>query len=204
MENIFSLIETFNKSNDGVTFCFVGGYTSKSYEHSKSEDYLINIGADYGKAKAKDIETLKNLSAEQLNKCLKSITDERVTLEVLETAKQDLIASFIKPDVVRSQAQADAYTKITPNGSLKYAENTGNINISGLLVKSSNKQIIDSETYNRIAEKKANVKSRALTVAKNSLKKFCDLRTDKWIYLSVALITSKVSANKDTLSFESK
>jgi len=195
---ILELVSNFNKSHNGVTFVNVKGYSSKSFEYSKTEDMLINIGVSYENAKKSDIETLKNATSEQMAEFLAKINDDRVTAEVLEQARQDLIASFIKPDQVRSDAQANAYTNITPNGSLKYADQTGNLNISGMLVRRSNVVVIDQETFDRVSDKKANVKSRALTIAKNSLKRGLDLRTDKWTYLSVGQ-SSKINVNKESL-----
>jgi len=195
---IFNLVTDFNASNGGVSFVNVRGYMSKSSQYSKSEDYLINIGASYENAKLKDIETLKSITLEQMAKFLSEISDERVTVEVLETAKNDLIASFIKPDFNRSQGQKNAYTNITPNGSLKYADETGNLNIQSMLVKISNTVILNQELFDAVQLKKANVKSRALTVAKNKLKSALDLRTDKWIYLTVGQ-SSKINVNGESL-----
>jgi len=140
----------------------------------------VNIGASYENAKNKDIETLKNADILTIQTVSDKIT--------LEKARQELIASLIKPNENRSNGQIDAYTPICKG--LKVHNETGEIYVYGY---GENKKIIVEGTYPK-------VNSRALTIAKNELKKALNLRTNKYKNFKVTNI-SNMKLNGDILEF---
>lgn len=132
----------------GVSFCSVKNYTNQQGEVA---NHLFNIGVSYENAKKKDIEFLTNLDVTTM--------EWQSAMADVIVAKQQLISSLEKPDVVRSQAQKDAYFHI--NEGLKVHCESGEIYVYGMRV---NKTIITPIEYKE-------VKSSKLTIAKNELRK---------------------------------
>ena len=90
-----------SKSVTGVSFFSIKNYTNSSGEVSNQ---LINVGINYEKSKQKDIELLENIKL--------SDYEFKSPIELLEQAKAELIAAFIKPNENRSNGQIEAYTTI--------------------------------------------------------------------------------------------
>jgi len=202
METIFNLVTDLNKSFGGVSFVNVRKYSSKSKQFSTLQDIKINVGANPLTAKKHDAKLIENLTTEQLENALKIVNkfDKRVTLATMQEAKLAMIKSMLNPDKVRSQAQLNAGDSISANGSLKYYSETGMINIEGMIVSRANFKIIDAIVYQEILDKKANVKSRALTVAKNSIETLI-VRKYKPIRLSVSQ-SQAIALQGDVLEFD--
>ena len=167
------LNQAVNKSITGVSFVSIRNYKNASGEVSNN---LINIGISYEKAKQKDIAFLENIDFS--NYQFKS------ELSVLEQAKNELIASFIKPNENRSNGQIDAYTPIV--SGLKVHNETGLLYIYGYR---ENKTILIEGTYK-------SVNSSKLTIAKNELRKL--LKTGKFTQYSIE-IGNEIRANGETI-----
>lgn len=142
------------KSPSGVSFFSIRYYSNKQGEVSH---YLINLGASYEKAKAKDIEFLTNLDI--------TTKEWKSSLLDIAKAKTELINAFIAPSQTRSEAQIEAYERIVPG--LKIHKETGTIVIDGYV--RAKKTILAGEFKT--------VNSSPLTIAKNELRKL--LRTGK-------------------------
>lgn len=149
-----------SKSPTGVSFFSVKDYTNKDGETS---DYVFNVGASYEKAKAKDIEFLRNLDITK--RTFKSTSVE------IEKARTTLIEAFINPNERISTGQKDAYTSIIPG--VKVHNETGYLYLYGYLLS---KVVKVKGTYKT-------VNSSAETIAKNELRKL--LRTSKFRQFSI-------------------
>ena len=147
MKNQTELVK-FLKSFNGTRFAAIKGYTNSNGEVS---DSVINLGASYTNARAKDIEYLRNLD-------VKTIESE-FEVELLEEARLALLASLIRPNEKRSNGQKDAYIVI--NNAIKLHRETLDIFIYAFC--ESKKVIIEGEYKT--------VNSRPLTLAKNLIKK---------------------------------
>jgi len=162
-----------SKSITGVTFISIRNYTNSSGEIA---NHLVNVGASYENAKAKDIEYLRNLNVEKF--------DSKLDSALLETARLELIESFINPSENRSNGQIDAYTHIF--SGVKVHNETGKLYIYGYR---ENKTVIQEGTYKT-------VNSKPLTIAKNELRK--QLRTGKFTQYSLE-IGNELRLNGETL-----
>jgi hypothetical protein len=170
---ILTLKSATNKSVTGVSFVSIRNYTNKFGEVSNN---LINVGANYEKAKQKDITFLENINF--------SDYEFKSDLSLLDEARKVLIASFIKPDENRSNGQINAYTHIV--SGVKVHNETGVLYIYG---HRENKQILTNGEY-------PIVKSKPLTIAKDELRKL--LRTGKFTQYALE-IGNEVRANGETL-----
>lgn len=171
---VISLLNKAVKSSPtGVSFVSIRNYTNKSNEISNN---LINIGASYAKAKQADIEFLENIDLTAHN--FKS------ELSLLETAKAELIAAFIKPDENRSNGQIEAYTPIC--SGLKVHNESGLLYIYGYREQ---KTVLQKGEYKT-------VNSRPLTIAKDELRKL--LKTGKFTQYAIE-IGNEIKAKGETL-----
>jgi hypothetical protein len=175
---ILTLINYFRtiiaKSPTGVSFISIQRYENRYGEISAN---LINVGASYAKAKAKDITFLEKLD-------VTTIKDAKVDSVLLEQARLELIKSFKNPSKSRSQGQKDSYFHLL-NG-LKVHVETGEVYIYGY--REHKKVIVEGEY--------PTVNSRPLTIAKNTLRK--QLRTGKFTQYKLSNI-GKLKIDGDTL-----
>lgn len=170
---ILNLKSATDKSVTGVSFVSIRNYTNKFGEVSNN---LINVGANYEKAKQKDIEFLENINF--------SNYEFKSDLSLLDEARKALIASFIKPDENRSEGQINAYTHIVKG--VKVHNESGVLYVYGYREK---KEVLSKGEY-------PNVKSRPLTIAKEELRKL--LRTGKFTQYALE-IGNEIRANGETL-----
>jgi hypothetical protein len=171
---ITNLSKVLAKSPTGVSLVSIKGYTNSYGEVSNN---LVNVGASLTNAKAKDVITLQSLDVTTLG-------GDSI---LLEKARVELINSFVNPNENRSQGQIDAYTIVAKG--IKVHNETGEIYIFGLR---NSKTIIEQGVY-------PIVNSRALTLAKNQLKK--DLKSSKFTQYKLSS-TSVIKLNGEELSFE--
>lgn len=162
------------KSPTGVSFVSIKGYKNSFGEVSNN---LVNVGASLENAKNKDIETLQSLDVTTLN-------GDSI---LLETARVELINSFIKPNENRSQGQINAYTIVAKG--IKVHNETGEIYIFGLR---QSKKIIEQGVY-------PIVNSKPLTLAKNELRK--ELKSNKFTQYKLSS-TATIKMNGEELIFE--
>jgi len=154
-------------------------FTSLTYTNAEGEKatHLINLNATYEKAKAKDIATLEK------------IEDSSLESEILIQAKNELLASLIKPNENLSKGQINAYTHI--NGALKYHNETKDLYMFGLVAK---KKVLSEGVY-----KETN--KRALTIAKDKIKKDYKLKTATYKQFKISRF-AKVSLFGETIEFQ--
>ena len=174
MQVIANITNALAKSPTGVSFVSIKGYTNSYGEVSNN---LVNVGASLTNAKAKDIETLQGLD----------VTTLGGDTILLEKARVELINSFIKPNENRSNGQIDAYTIVAKG--IKVHNETGEIYIFGLR---NSKTVIEQGVY-------PTVNSRALTLAKNQLKK--ELKSNKFTQYKLSSTTT-LRMNGEELIFE--
>lgn len=173
IEVITKVKQALEKSATGVSFISIRNYTNSKGEVSNN---LINVGASYQNAKAKDIEFLDNLDASKYQ--FKS------PLSLIEEARQELIAAFLAPDENRSNGQTEAYTTIF--SGVKVHNETGVLYIYGYR---ENKTVLVEGVYKP-------VKSKPLTIAKNELRKL--LRTGKFTQFALE-VGNEIKTNGETL-----
>lgn len=161
------------KSVTGVSFFSIKNYTNSNGEVSNQ---LINVGINYETSKQKDIVFLENIDLKA-----HSFKSE---IDVLQQAKTELIAAFIKPNENRSNGQTEAYTTIFPG--VKVHNQSGLLYIYGYGV---NKTVLKEGTYK-------SVNSSALTIAKNELRKL--LKTSNFRQFSLE-IGNEIKANGETI-----
>ena len=176
-QKALSVITTLKKATDksatGVSFVSIRNYTNKFGEVSNN---TINVGASYENAKKKDIEFLENINLSEY--------EFKSDLSLLDEARKELIASFIKPDENRSKGQTEAYTHIVKG--VKVHNETGVLYVYGYRER---KEVLKAGEY-------PTVKSRPLTIAKDELRKL--LRTGKFTQYALE-IGNEVRANGETL-----
>jgi len=173
LQVISLLNKAVKNSPTGVSFVAINNYKNSSNEVSNN---LINIGASYQNAKNSDIEFLENINFSEY--------EFKSELSVLETAKAELIAAFIKPDENRSKGQIEAYTPIC--AGIKVHNETGVLYVYGYR---KNKVVLQTGEYK-------SVNSSAKTIAKNELRKL--LKTGKFTQYALE-IGNEVKAKGDTL-----
>lgn len=176
-QKALNVINTIKKATEksitGVSFVSIRNYTNRYGEISNN---LVNVGAKYENAKKKDIEFLENLNISE--------HQFKSDLSLIEEARKELIAAFLKPDKNRSNGQIEAYTNIVPG--VKVHNETGVLYIYGYREK---KEIIQKGEY-------PTVNSKPLTIAKDELRKL--LRTGKFTQYALE-IGNEIRANGDTL-----
>ena len=173
LQVISLLNKAVKNSPTGVSFVAINKYTNSANEVSNN---LINIGASYQNAKNSDIEFLENIKFSEY--------EFKSELSVLETAKAELIASFISPNENRSNGQTEASTTIC--SGIKVHNETGVLYVYGYR---KNKVVLKTGEYKT-------VKSSAKTIAKNELRKL--LKTGKFTQYALE-IGNEVKAKGDTL-----
>lgn len=162
-----------SKSVTGVSFFSIKNYTNSSGEVSNQ---LINVGINYETSKQKDIVFLENIDLKAHN--LKS------PIELLEQAKNELIAAFIKPNENRSNGQTEAYTIIFPG--VKVHNQSGLLYIYGYGVS---KTVLVKGEYKT-------VNSKPLTIAKDELRKL--LKTSNFRNFALE-IGNEIKASGETI-----
>ena len=177
LQVIKAVKEATEKSITGVSFVSIKNYTNKEGEVSNN---LINVGIKYESAKQKDIDFLTNLN---LNEAIKEYS-LKSEISLLEEAKSELIAAFIKPDENRSNGQINAYTNIF--AGVKVHNETGVLYIYGYR---ENKTVLVKGTYKE-------VKSKPLTIAKNEIRKL--LKTGKFTQYALE-VGNTLKLNGETL-----
>lgn len=177
LQVIKAVKEAVEKSITGVSFVSVKNYTNSKGEVSNN---LINIGIKYESAKKKDIAFLNELNIE------KAIAEHGLKSDksLLEEARKDLMVSFIKPEVNRSNGQKDAYTVIFEG--VKVHNTTGVLYLYGYREK---KDVLVKGVY-------PIVNSKPLTIAKDELRKL--LKTGKFTQYALE-VGNTLKLNGETL-----
>ena len=157
-------------------FVAINGYQNEQGEIS---NYLINLGVDYGTAKAEDTEKLKDkenfLSIDFGSSALFS-----------DAARMALLDANLKPSR-QSIAQTEAYTTVCPN--VRLHEGKQRLYIFGFIVS---KVVLVEGVY-------PDTNSALITIAKNKIKK--QLRTSKFRQFCLDKIT-EVRIKGETLEID--
>ena len=143
----------------GASFVSIKGYLSVTTV--ELSDYVINVGASYANAVAKDIKTLESASYDDA---------------IMESARIKILGSLLKNQDVKTQsnqskAQQDAYYKLTENGSVKLHIEQGSLHIFAMEIS---KKVVEP------AKKPKAKSSNPLVIAEYKVKKDLNLSTAKW------------------------
>lgn len=157
-------------------FIAVKGYTNNIGEVS---DYVVNVGIDYGKAKAEYTERLK------VKENLKDVEFGNL-VSLSEEARIALLNASLKPST-QSKAQSDAYTQLCPN--IRMHNETGRVYVNGYKIS---KTVIEEVDY-------PEVNSAPLTIAKNIIRKA--LKAPKYRQFCFDKLVD-IRMNGETLEFD--
>jgi len=187
MKNTKELINKF-QSLKGVSFISLNNYKSKST--GEIANHIINVNLSVYNAKQTDFEKLSNCNDENL----KEIAGKsNIAIEVCKLALQELLSSAEKnlskdPDErsTQSKAQSDTYINLTP--AIRLHKETCELHIFGQAI---NKTVLVKGEYKE-------VKSNDKTLAKNAIKKYLDLRSDKFRDFIIGNVDN-IKVNKDSI-----
>jgi hypothetical protein len=163
------------KNITGVSFVSVTYVNQQNEKHQT----VFNVGVDYQKAKAKDIEYLSNLDVTTLNSSL--------DIELLEAARVELLNSFIAPSKNRSEGINSAYTHV--GKGLKIHNESETLFVYGMKIS---KRVIQE------GDKKEDTR-RPLTVAKDKIRSL--LKSTQYRQFEIGR-ASQFKIKGDTIIFE--
>lgn len=177
------------QSLKGASFISVNGYENSAGEIA---NLIINTNISVKNAKVKDLETLKNVTEKDIADISLS---SGIGIDVLNSALSELVTKAeqnlsekIEDRSTQSKAQADTYIHLTP--AIKMHKETLQIYVTGMRER---KTVIKPGEYKK-------VNSRPLTLAKNAIKRHCDLRMEKYRTFKIGNM-NEIKINGDTLSF---
>jgi hypothetical protein len=160
----------------------------REYEAKTSGEvcnHVVNANFSYGEAKRKDMETLKAATKKDLLAIAKKA---KVAFEIVEEA----IAEMQVTNKKKSEAQIDAYIPIT--NAIKLNKESGLLHIYAMAVWKS-EPIVEGVFKE--------VKSRPKTIAKNTAKKYFNLRTAKYRnFIIHPDMISEVAINGDVIGLK--
>jgi hypothetical protein len=161
MRNFFGHLLVVTNLIKGGCFANINGYTNDSGEVA---DHRINLGMNYGKAKADDYKTVCEAIPTEI--ALKTNFPIETVIEALTEMRNSLNPDA--PQTVRGKAQTDAYTII--NGCVKLHEETGFFHIYAYRMS---KKVLVEGVYKQ-------VNSSPKTLCKKAIQKALDLKTSKY------------------------
>lgn len=176
--------ELFNKfaSLKGATFIGVNGYTNQAGEISNQ---ILNVNINVENAKKADLETLKEVTKEQLTAIAAKVN---VPFAVAEKALNEMLVSAEKnlsdERTVQSEAQTDAY--ISLGKGLRLHKESMEVYVAGF---ANSKQVLVEGEYK-------SVNKQAKTLVKDELKK--DLKMTKFRNFSLGQ-ASALTVTGDTI-----
>lgn len=183
MKNLVSVLMFLTElaKSKGAEFIAINEYPN---EQGQIANYVVNINISVMNAKEKDLNTLKNVTDNDLQNVS---TFSGIALDICQIAlkeMQDSAEKNVNPDLskrtVNSQAQTGAYTQLTP--AIKVLESTGEIHIFGQEIS---KKVLVKGEYKE-------VKSSDKTLAKKAITKHLDLRAGKYRTYKLSKITDAV------------
>jgi len=158
------------QSLKGSSFIAINGYESTST--GEIANHLINVNISVENAKKNDLLLLETCNENDL---LNISETSKIALDICKTALSEMQTSLIKnisadksEHTAQSQAQTDAYIHLTP--AIKLHKETMQVHIFGQAMK---KTVLVKGVHKT-------VNSAPKTLAKNAIKKYLDLRTDKF------------------------
>lgn len=163
MKNLINKFEALK----GASFIGISAYESTT--SGEIADYVINTNISVENAKKTDLEKLQNADLEAFAATSK-FTPELIAIahnELLTSAVKNLNSDFTERSA-QSQAQTDAF--INFGNGLKLHKDTLAVHIFGMSIS---KTIIIEGEYK-------SVKSSDKTLCKKEIKKFLDLRSEKF------------------------
>lgn len=183
-----AVITAVAKTIKGTSFVGIRNYETKRGEVA---NYTILVGMSYERLLANDMKALADKQEDIFNELPKQFVKEiegYFSLEVLTQAYKNVADSLEKrlssdavkevlraendPTIKASDAQLDAYELIAKG--IKRHKETGEIYIFG--VQMQKKVIVEAPEET----KTKGSTPRAMTLAQNAIKKFCDFKQDKY------------------------
>ena len=187
MKNAKNLINKF-QGLKSASFISINNYVSST--SGELANHVVNVNISVKNAKEADLSKLQAISVTDL----KAIAEKSgIDMETVTLAHNELTASAIKnlsenieDRTKQSQAQTDAYIFITP--AIRLHKETLTLHIFGQAI---NKTVLIQGTYKT-------VNSKPKTIAKNTIKKYLDLRSEKFRDFIIAN-TEKLQVAGDTI-----
>lgn len=182
-----NLIKKF-ESLKGAKFISINGY--ESITSKEIANHIINVNISVYNAKLTDFERLEQCKEVDL---LNISISTGIAIDICKTALNELLMSSAKnlsenkdDRTNQSKGQTDNYIFITP--AIRIHKDTLNIHIFGQAIS---KTVLVKGTYKT-------VNSSDKTLAKNAIKKYLDLRSDKFRDFLVGNI-NEININGETL-----
>lgn len=154
----------------GAQFISINNYLSST--SGELANHTVNVNISVMNAKIADLQTLKSCTNDDLKK-ISRLT--KIDVETLKTSLAEMLTSAEKNTSAdasehtnASKAQADAYVHITP--AIRLHKDTLQIHIFGQAIK---KEVLIEGEYKP-------VNSSAKTLGKKAIKKYFDLKADKF------------------------
>lgn len=152
VQQFLQKLTTFPTSS-GVKFV---SFTYRSKGTGELAKYLVNIGVSFTKLYEKDVETMKAM--------IPTLTGDHLSVatEILSSLQESLdLGLGNNSRYVHSAENADTYTTLEGFPGVKVHNETGEVNVMGVLV---HKKVLEPGTYKE-------VKSRPRTLIKKELEK---------------------------------
>jgi hypothetical protein len=169
MKNGKKFFDKFDGLN-GVTFISINNYEAKT--SGEIANHTLNVGISVENAKQTDLNRLNGVTDSDIQNIA---TSSKIDVETVKLALSEMIISATKnlsadlsERTNQSQAQTDAYIFIT--SAIKMHKDTGLFHIFGQHIS---KKVLVAGTYKA-------VNSSAKTNAKTAIKKYLDLRSEKF------------------------
>ena len=166
MKKLINKFIAISKSN----FIGINNYLAKT--SGEVANHVINVNISVMSAKLSDLEKLKNLTEIELQKISNTA---KIGIEIYKVAYSELLLSAeknvsanIEDRSTQSQGQTDAYVHISP--AIRLHKETLALHIFGQAIS---KKVLVAGVYK-------DVKSSDKTLAKKAIKKFLDLRAEKF------------------------
>lgn len=166
MENLIKKFESLK----GAKFISINGYESVATK--EIANHIVNVNISVYNAKLADFERLEQCKEIDL---LKISISSGIAIDICKTALNELLISSAKnlsenkeDRTAQSKGQTNNYIFITP--AIRLHKDTMNIHIFGQTIK---KIVLVKGNYKI-------VKSNDKTLAKNAIKKYLELRSDKF------------------------
>lgn len=169
MSNNKQIFDKFD-SLKSASFIGIKGYKN---QYNEIADITLNVNVSIESTKRKDLQTLEALKESDLNtiaeKCSQPVELVKAALDELLTSAKKNLSENIEERTTNSQAQTDSYIILTDG--LKLHKDSLEVFVYGF----QNQKKVIQEGDERKPTKKQNK-----TICKDAIKKYCDLRMEKY------------------------
>lgn len=175
----------------GVQFVKINDYKSAASNGTETADQLINIGASYDNMLKKDAVSFENLDLSTVNVNNFDYSTVNTADLSLEDFKQAVLNSLpiALAELCGEKKSVDTSATIKFNSALSFNMNTCNLNVHGMQV---------NKTIKEVGEKKF-VKSAPKTIAKKLIQSAVNSRASKIRQFTIQNISKSIKVNGSEL-----